>query len=112
LSIPNRRAALASFFGIGTGIAIFFSMHEEKESNSTPIKIKPSRHDEWILAALLAAGLFQAGTAIHQMNRMARSDLHLQIGSDQEGARQPVKPVPVTASDSLVATTAGNRHHS
>jgi hypothetical protein len=88
-------------------------MHEEIESNSTPIKpVKPSRHDEWILAALLAAGLFQAGTAIHQMNRMARSDLHLQIGAEQEVAREPAKAVPVTAKDSLAATTPGTRHRS
>jgi hypothetical protein len=97
------------FFSVGTGIALFLPMHEENESNST--KIKPSRHDEWILAALLAAGLFQAGTAIHQMNRMASSDPHLQIGLDQEVAHQPVKSVPVTTKDSLVAT-AGIRHRS
>jgi hypothetical protein len=89
-------------------------MQEEKRSEISPIKVKPGRHDEWILAALLAAGLFQAGTAIHQMNRMARGDLQLQFGSDSEQAsvHQLAQPVAAPDKDSLVATTAGSRHHS
>lgn len=83
-------------------------MPEEKRSEIYPVKVKPGRHDEWFLAALLAAGLFQAGTAIHQMNRMGRSE----IGSDSEQVATGQLTPSVAPADkgSLVTAAADNGH--